>query len=26
VPQLEVLKHAKVFVSHAGLGGVLEAL
>lgn len=25
-PQLEVLKHAKVFVSHAGLGGVLEAL
>jgi len=25
-PQLEVLKHAKVFVSHAGLGGLLEAL
>jgi MGT family glycosyltransferase len=25
-PQLEVLRHAKVFASHAGLGGVLEAL
>jgi MGT family glycosyltransferase len=25
-PQLEVLRDAKVFVSHAGLGGVLEAL
>lgn len=26
VPQLEVLRQAKVFVSHAGLGGVLEAV
>lgn len=26
VAQLEVLRHAKAFVSHAGLGGVLEAV
>jgi len=26
VAQLDVLRHAKVFVSHAGLGGVLEAV
>ncbi|MBV1856067.1 macrolide family glycosyltransferase [Catellatospora tritici] len=26
VPQLEVLRHARVFVTHAGMGGSLEAL
>ncbi|HET8658911.1 MAG TPA: macrolide family glycosyltransferase [Micromonosporaceae bacterium] len=26
VPQLAVLEHARVFVSHAGMGGVMEAL
>jgi MGT family glycosyltransferase len=26
VPQLEILRHARVFVSHAGMGGTMEAL
>ncbi len=26
VPQLEVLRHASVFLSHGGLGGIMEAL
>jgi MGT family glycosyltransferase len=26
VPQLEVLRHAAVFVCHAGMGGIMEAL